>query len=85
MFNKGAIKAIREVIILARRLLANRFSDLYIILDILLYTIRETNSKEVLRIKPRIYYSNIRAIIILGINSKEVVIKVIRNRLIFKS
>ncbi len=53
-------------------------------LDILLRIIRETNSKEVLRIKARIYYSNTRVIIILEINSKEVVIKVIYNRLILK-
>ncbi len=50
----------------------------------LLYTIKETNSKEVLRIKPKIYYSNTKAIIILGINSEEVAIKVIYNRLILK-
>ncbi len=34
MFNKRAIKAIKKVIILAKRLLANRLSDLYIALDI---------------------------------------------------
>ncbi len=84
MFSKGAIKAIREVTILAKRLLADRLNDLYVALDTLLYTIRETNSKEILRIKPRIYYSGTRAIIILGISSKEVVTKIIYNRLIFK-
>ncbi len=84
MFGEGAIKATREVIILARGLLADCFSDLYIVLDMLLYTIREINSKEVLRIKPRIYYSGTRVIMILGMSSEEVVIKVICNRLIFE-
>ncbi len=84
MFSKRAIKATKEVIILAKRLLTNRFSNLYIVLDILLYIIREINSKEVLRIKPKIYYSNIKAIIILRINSKKIAIKVIYNKLIFK-
>ncbi len=84
MFSKEAIKTIREVIILTKRLLANRFSDLYIILNILLYIIKEINSKEVLKIKPRIYYSSTKVIIILEINSKEVTIKVIYNKLIFK-
>ncbi len=70
--------------ILARRLLANRLNNLYITLNILLYIIRKTNSKEVLRIKPKIYYSNTKTIIILRINSKEVAIKIIYNRLILK-
>ncbi len=43
----------------------------------LLYTIKETNSKKVLKIKPKIYYSNTKVIIILGINSKKVITKVI--------
>ncbi len=84
MFSKRAIKAIKEVTILAKRVLTNCLSDLYIMLDILLYTIRETNSKKVLKIKPRIYYNSTKAIIILGISSKKVAIKVIYNRLIFK-
>ncbi len=84
MFNKGAIKTIREVIILAKRLLADYFSNLYIALNILLYIIKETNNKEILRIKPKIYYNDTKIIIILRINSKEVVIKVIYNRLILK-
>ncbi len=83
-FSKGAIKAIREVMILVKRLLVDCFSDLYIVLDMLLYIIREINSKEVLRIKLRIYYNSIKVIIILRINSKKVVTKVIYNRLIFK-
>ncbi len=84
MFSKGAIKAIREVIILARGLLANYFSNLYIALDTLLYIIRETNSKKILKIKPKIYYSGIKVIIILRISSKEIAIKVIYNGLILK-
>ncbi len=70
--------------ILVKGLLADCFSDLYIVLDILLYIIKKTNNKEVLRIKLKIYYSSTRVIIILGISSKKVVIKVIYNRLIFK-
>ncbi len=84
MFSKGAIKTIKKVIILAKRLLTNHFSNLYIVLDTLLYTIRKTNNKEVLRIKPRIYYNNTKVIIILGINNKEIVTKIIYNRLILK-
>ncbi len=71
--------------ILAKGLLANRFNDLYITLNILLYIIKKTNSKKVLKIKPKIYYNNTRVIIILGISSEEVATKVIYNRLILKS